>query len=789
VGLKIVNAYCTDSNFLNDGNSGGTFGTVTNGSFTIPAANTVAGSVLVCHTVIGFASPTIVVKKLMGGSRISDTDQFTVQVKAGTTLVASGIDSAGLGSSVNAGTGTTAVFTATPGTSYSVNEAMTAGSDSKLGQYSASVGCSNAYQPAGAGTDVSGVKTTSDTFSPKAGDVITCTITNTPKVPVLTVTKALGTDGRVNSNDQFMLQIVRQSDGAVVNSSANSTSGGSGAGVNTGTGTTGATTLVAGTSYSIKEAASGTTLLSQYSASVGTCSNSLSGGSVIPTTPGTPFTLKAGDAITCSLSNTGIKPSFQLRQSGPGGSRLAYPFSLSYSGTNGSSVSNVTATTPGVEGAYTPVQNLGVWNTDTVLAPIAVPAGLKISNGYCLDTNYAATGNTGGYIGSFTDTQFTIPAAQIKAASALTCTVVYGYAASTLNVTKTLGINNRVNSGDQFTVQILTGGSAINSTANSTTLGAGSAVTSGSGTTGVTTLISGTSYSVNEVASGGTNLAQYSSSVSCTNTGVGSTAVPGTPGTPFTAQSGDVIDCQLTNTPKAPTIQVKKALGPGGRANAGDQFTVQINNLAGTSTLASSNTGGSAGTLTGGDTGAFAVTPGTGYTINEAPLNGTKLVQYTSAVRCLNNGVSVGTVSKLGDSVTPAVGDAYVCTITNTPAPARLYIKQALTVSITHTLPISADYTGTNGWTLQTLTNTVMGTVGSVSTPQETLTAFNTVTQITASPPLHWSTLRFSCIDQSGVSPGTFGTLLGNTLTIPAANVLPGAVLLCTSRLDASAPY
>ena len=115
---------------------------------------------------------------------------------------------------------------------------------------------------------------------------------------------------------------------------------------------------------------------------------------------------------------------------------------------------------------------------------------------------------------------------------------------------KALGANGRANALDQFIVQILQGVTVLNSTASSTTTGSGSTVTSGTGTTGVTSLVAGTSYTINEVMAPGSvsSLSQYGGVLSCTNTKTGGTSIPVTPGVAFTPQLGDVISCTLTNT-------------------------------------------------------------------------------------------------------------------------------------------------------------------------------------------------------------------------------------------------
>ena len=191
----------------------------------------------------------------------------------------------------------------------------------------------------------------------------------------------------------------------------------------------------------------------------------------------------------------------------------------------------------------------------------------------------------------------------------------------TLTVQKALGASGRANALDQFIVQILQGSTVVNSAANSTTTGSGSTVTSGTGTTGVTSLVAGTSYTLNEVMAPGSvsGLGQYSGALSCTNTASGGTSIPVTPGVAFAPQLGDVISCTLTNTPKA-VITLNKALGGSGRIGSTDQFGVVIFDQNG-AIAGTANTTGSGSTVVGGSV-TVAANIGTKYMVGESMLSG-----------------------------------------------------------------------------------------------------------------------------------------------------------------------
>ena len=112
-----------------------------------------------------------------------------------------------------------------------------------------------------------------------------------------------------------------------------------------------------------------------------------------------------------------------------------------------------------------------------------------------------------------------------------------------IRLNKAMGGNRRFNT-DQFTVRINQGSTVV---ASATTSGTGSTVTGGD--TGLTQLIPGTAYSLDEIMSGPGSLTQYNSALGCTNgtNGVTTTFPTTVPGT-ITPVLGDVITCSITNT-------------------------------------------------------------------------------------------------------------------------------------------------------------------------------------------------------------------------------------------------
>ena len=122
--------------------------------------------------------PTVVVSKLMGGARVSDADQFTVQLKYGATVLGSA--SAGTGQVVTAGTGTVSYAAGATGVAYTLDEVKSAG-PTPANVYAAAVTCTNN------GVALATPNALGQSFTPLIGDNYLCWITNTP--PGLTVRK------------------------------------------------------------------------------------------------------------------------------------------------------------------------------------------------------------------------------------------------------------------------------------------------------------------------------------------------------------------------------------------------------------------------------------------------------------------------------------------------------------------------------------------------------------------------------------------------------------------------
>jgi Prealbumin-like fold domain len=446
-----------------------------------------------------------------------------------------------------------------------------------------------------------------------------------------------------------------------------------------------------------------------------------------------------GADITCVFTNT-KSPTISLTKA-LGSNRVAagdqFTVALRTGGVAGTVVNVTTnSTTTGA----TNVVNGGTGTTGTFTA--------TAGTAYTLTESASGTTNFSQYASTITCTdsaglQTGLPSgAAYTAASGLSITPVAGAVISctltntakapTLALTKALG-STRVAAGDQFTVALRTGGVAgtvVNSTSASTTTGATNVVNAGTGTTGTFTATAGTAYTLTEVASGTTNFAQYSSTITCSDSAGVQTGLPSgaaytvASGVDITPVAGAVISCTLTNTAKAPTLALTKALGSN-RILATDQFTVALRTggVAGTvvnSTSASTTTGATnvvnAGT---GTTGTFTATAGTAYTLTEAASGTTNFAQYTSAITCsdsagLQTGLPSGAVYTVvtGLSITPVAGAVISCTLTNTA------LSPTLVLTKTSNGPWQAAQTGAS-FTLTVTNTSVAPTVGTITVREQ----------------------------------------------------------------------
>ena len=235
------------------------------------------------------------------GARVNAADQFLYSVRSTSSGNA-------LASSQSSGTGNgpwnDAATALASGISITLNEAMAAGSVSTSSAYRTSLTCTNSNS--GSPTVMpTGVLTNNYVIGNAVfGDAIICTFTNAA-FPHVALQKALG-GNRVFTGDQMTVIIAN---GGTTVASATTT----GSGSTVANGSTGSVQLTAGSSYTLSEAAAGTTNLTYYTGGMA-CSNSWSGSSTtLPTTVGGSVTPTYGDVISCTITNTPKAPMAALQ--------------------------------------------------------------------------------------------------------------------------------------------------------------------------------------------------------------------------------------------------------------------------------------------------------------------------------------------------------------------------------------------------------------------------------------------------------------------------------------------
>ena len=234
--------------------------------------------------------------------------------------------------------------------------------------------------------------------------------------------------------------------------------------------------------------------------------------------------------------------------------------------------------------------------------------------------------------------------------------------------------SSRLAAADQFTY-------AISNTGSGTALSTRTSSGTGNGPfiNAAVSLASGISVTLAESMAAGSAsaLAQYRSSLTCTNTNPGSTTpLPnGVITTSYvfgSVQFGDAISCTFTNTPQ-PRLTLTKTL-TGNRINATDQFTMQIKN--GAAVTGSTTTTGTGSTVTAGTVGPLQVVAGTPYTLTELPAGTTNVALYAGTLSCANSWTAATTTlpTTVGGTIVPTWGDNVTCTLANTPNATKVIL-------------------------------------------------------------------------------------------------------------------
>ena len=269
--------------------------------------------------------------------------------------------------------------------------------------------------------------------------------------------------------------------------------------------------------------------------------------------------------------------------------------------------------------------------------------------------------------------------------------------------------------------------------------------------------------------------ANYTTTVSCNNnvSPVTNATLPHT----FTVSSVEPsITCVYTNTVKAPTVTLaKKSIGGIGKFD----FTLAgVTNTTDTVTTSTAGTTVTSGTVQVGAAGTAA-------TMTETSASATG---YSTAVSCVDaNSAATGNTGSIGATGTsftiPAanmkVAAQYTCTFTNTASTGLRVQIVKTTTSGTGSNLFSFALSGLSQ-SSDTIRVVDAATVSGLATITGTP---NTAVTITETSPAGWpaNPVSASCRDSASATPlMPFGTLTGNALSIPAANMVTGANITCT---------
>lgn len=451
-------------------------------------------------------------------------------------------------------------------------------------------------------------------------------------------------------------------------------------------------------------------------------------------------------------------PRLAVRKTSTGGvGTFAYDITNGPTGTISTSVTTVTAGT-----SVTGTQfRLGATNTATTVTETG-PAGWSIStaNATCADANSAASGNPASFTTPVTGFAFTVPATNIRPGAELTCSI-------TNDKRPTVQLQKITQGGTGSFSFSGTNGFGSDTIA---TVTPGVAV---AGTTRTLTAVA-TSTTITETVPAGWQAV----SGTCTGTAAAnvtfatptSTTATITLNTTATAAANALV-CTFTNR-LIPTVSVQKLTA--GAASSPASFSFTNTGLTGSFPAIATT---SAGVAQPASPAALNGTVGTGVTISESAVAsgyvaaGASCTDANASVTGNATPITSTTASVTIPAGNMVAGARYTCVFTNNRLPTITLTK------VSNGGIGGFTFTGTNGWTSQTITTTVAGT--GVTGATQTLTAVSTATTITETIPAGWQLVSVSCTGTGGGTQPTVNTTTG-AIDFTAAQTAPGSNIACT---------
>jgi hypothetical protein len=719
---------------------------------------------------------TISVNKLISGGRANAADQFTYGVQAssnGANITTATSSGAGNGPFV------ASVATLSSGIGVTVSEKMAAASVGSLAQYTTNLNCTNGAVGSPTVLPSNQPVTSYVIGSTNYGDAIACIFTNTPKAATVTLQKI--STGAIGGPFTFTSTNLASNPPSVTTTA-------------TGTATPAAPTAInasaLNTAVTITE-----TPATNFTASAVTCTDAnaaVTGNSAsFGTLAGNVITIPAANVlaaaqISCKLTNTvntAVAATVAVQKITLGSAGGPFTFTSTNLASTPAAITTITAGTA-APAPTTPI--LANTNGTAVTITETVASNFTITSASCLDGNAAASGNPAGSFGTLAGTVLTIPATNVRAKAQITCT-----------------FTNTANAAiPQVAVQkittVLPGGpfsfAATNlaaTPANITTTTAATAAPVVPVYITVTNVAN--PVTLTEAANTSFNL----STGTCTDTNSGTTGNPASFGTlagsTITVPATNLklfakIVCTFSNAPKPPTLALQKITS----GSFGGPFTFTATNLA-------SNPGNittiSAGTATPASPTAIQVTTtSTQVQITEgasASFTATSATCSDANSGFTGNPASFGSLA--GNVLTVPAANVLPaaqinCIITNTANPATVAVRKTTTGAAGGPFTFAVSNLASAPSNITTIT---AGTPAPASPTAINVTTLNSVVQISEGANALFTIASASCTDANSVvtgNVGTFGTLTGQLLAIPAANILPAAQITCTFTNSGNAP-
>jgi hypothetical protein len=592
----------------------------------------------------------------------------------------------------------------------------------------------------------------------------------------ITVNKVIsGT--RANAADQFTYGVYATNTGATV---LQGTSTGTGSGPFNPT----VATLSSGVSVTLREtmAAGSVSNLNQYTTNLN-CTNTNTGSpTVLPSNQAvTSFNVGSssyGDAIACTFTNTAKPARVAIQKQTSGAIGGAFTFTATNLASVPASVTTTATNTP------TPASPTFINATalNTAVTITETPAtNFSISAVSCTDANATVTGNTGTF-GTFAGNVVTIPAARVVAAADITCVITNSLSAATPTV-----VVQKTTIGAAGGVFTFTATNLRSNPAGITTLSTGTAypltqvpiAVTTTGTAVTITETAATNFTINTASCIDTNFSASGNSSSAFGTLSGSVLT--IPNTNVRAQARIVCTFNNIVNPAIPTVAVQKIT----TGAFGGPFTFAATNLTGTVPSITTTAIGTAAPTT--TIPVTVSTTATAVTITETVNSNfnftTASCVDTNAATSGNPTSAFGTLS--GTQITIATTNLrafakIVCTFTNAAKLPTVAVKKITLNAFGG--PFTFTQTGLAS-TPAAITTTVAGTATPATPTAIAATAVNAAVQITEAANPRFTTTSASCTDLNATftgNPASFGSLAGNVLTIPAANMLSGAQIECT---------